>query len=221
MITSYFNSAIQFLDNKFIQDYLLIEKTNLCPADAILVFGNRHCIDKLAQEASRLYHEGYAPKIIATGGRAINDYTSEAQAIKNSLLAYGVDPNDIITEDKSTNTKENILYAKEIIEAQFPDHKIERLIGTGSVIAGRRFLMTLVQNWPEVIPMASNVNPFDTPVNEWETNPQFQQTVIAELKKIPKYIAKGDIKEINMHTMQTRIIELHNGLPDIYQKQAI
>ncbi|MBQ8028573.1 MAG: YdcF family protein [Clostridia bacterium] len=56
-------------------------------------------------------------KAICCGGIVHKDQTkSEAQAIKEGLLAAGINEERIILEDKSTTTEENFINAKRIIE---------------------------------------------------------------------------------------------------------
>lgn len=52
---------------------------------------------------------------IASGGQGSDEVISEAQAIKNELVALGIEPERIILEDRSTSTEENIKYSFEII----------------------------------------------------------------------------------------------------------
>jgi uncharacterized SAM-binding protein YcdF (DUF218 family) len=205
MLKFSYDSAVSLMDHKYIQNYLLIEQTQLRTADIILIFGNQHCIHKLSKQAAFLYHQGYAPKIIASGGRTVKNNSSEAELIKNSLLADGVRYDDILVENRSTNTQENIMNSKEIIISHFPNQAIKSVIGIGTIVAGRRFLMTLEKNWPDALSMVSNVNPFDTPINEWITNPDFQKVVLAEYNKIRLYIEKGFIDEINIGTLNHKI----------------
>ena len=53
---------------------------------------------------------------IATGGQGENEPMTEASAIKEHLLKYGIDESRIFLEDKSTSTKENLIFAKEIMD---------------------------------------------------------------------------------------------------------
>ena len=53
---------------------------------------------------------------IVTGGQGPGEDCSEAQAMKDWLVAQGVDSNRIFLEDRSTNTWENLSFAKKILE---------------------------------------------------------------------------------------------------------
>lgn len=68
------------------------------------------------EEAFRLYKEGYAKYIIASGGMGPGEKISEAEAIKRCLIDLGMDEKYIIKEDKSTSTMENLNNSKEIMK---------------------------------------------------------------------------------------------------------
>jgi len=53
---------------------------------------------------------------IASGGKGADEPTSEAECIKNHLVAKGVSEDRIIVEDKSTNTLENMRYSMEKVK---------------------------------------------------------------------------------------------------------
>ncbi|SHJ79781.1 DUF218 domain-containing protein [Tepidibacter formicigenes DSM 15518] len=54
-------------------------------------------------------------KIIVCGGQGKGENIPEAQAMRDYLVLNGIDENQIIQEDKSTSTMENLKFAKEII----------------------------------------------------------------------------------------------------------
>jgi len=53
--------------------------------------------------------------IIASGGQGRLEPISEAQCIRDELVRRGVDPARIVLEDRSTDTRENIAYSRQII----------------------------------------------------------------------------------------------------------
>lgn len=63
------------------------------------------------------FHELYPDvKIIVSGGQGEGEKISEASAMRNFLVDNGVDPSQIIMEDKSTDTYENFLYTKKLLD---------------------------------------------------------------------------------------------------------
>jgi len=53
---------------------------------------------------------------IPSGGKGNDEVISEAEAIKNYLLEQGINKNNIIVEDKSKNTYENIKFSNKLID---------------------------------------------------------------------------------------------------------
>ena len=53
---------------------------------------------------------------IPSGGKGQDEKISEALAIKNYLIEYGISPKNIIMDDKSTNTYENIKFSNKLIK---------------------------------------------------------------------------------------------------------
>lgn len=73
-------------------------------------------VDKAIEFATKQY-ENTNKKIIyvPSGGQGADEIISEAEAIKNYLIEHGVNKNQILIEDKSTSTVENMKFSKNII----------------------------------------------------------------------------------------------------------
>ena len=61
---------------------------------------------------------------IPSGGKGNDEIIPESEAIKNYLIESGINSKNIIIEDKSTNTSENMRYSKEKIDEVNKDGKI-------------------------------------------------------------------------------------------------
>ena len=91
--------------------------------EVLVVLGNRMNDDgsfsepMLKRLAKTLEVEKDYDKIVCCGGVANEAAgTSEAGAMERYLIEKGVNKDKIIKEDKSTTTKENAIYSKEILE---------------------------------------------------------------------------------------------------------
>jgi uncharacterized SAM-binding protein YcdF (DUF218 family) len=72
--------------------------------------------DRITQ-ALQLYRMGKIKKILITGGQGLNPtnaYT-EAELLKRFLIMTGMPDTDILTEEKSVNTRENAVFTKEFL----------------------------------------------------------------------------------------------------------
>ena len=59
--------------------------------------------------------------VIVCGGLGQGQPVTEAEAMARYLIARGVPPENILLEDRSTNTYENLAFAKTILTDHFPD----------------------------------------------------------------------------------------------------
>lgn len=102
---------------KKLNEYLKMNDV-LEKSDCILVLGSFD--ERVAERAAELYLKNYAPLLIFSGGMVNfakdNWGESEADHFAKIALKMGVPKNDIIIENQSTNTGENILFTKKILE---------------------------------------------------------------------------------------------------------
>lgn len=61
---------------------------------------------------------------VPSGGQGRNEAMAEGEAMKRYLLSEGIPEKQILVEDKSTTTAENMLFSKKLIEERTPDAKI-------------------------------------------------------------------------------------------------
>lgn len=71
-----------------------------------------------AIEFGKMQKESSGKEIIfvPSGGKGFDEPTSEGEAMKNYLLSHGISKEKIVSECKSTNTYENILFSNNIIK---------------------------------------------------------------------------------------------------------
>ena len=62
-------------------------------------------------------------KAILSGGQGSGEDITEALCMKNHLVRMGIDESRLILEEKSTSTKENLKFSKEILGTLAPDTK--------------------------------------------------------------------------------------------------
>ena len=131
-----------------IWDYLGMHQEPV-KADVIAGFGNFNT--DIARRAAQLYHQGYAPKILFTGGlgRNTEGMLPEPEAVRFAKVAMecGVPEKDIILEDKSRNTKENIEFTRMLLEAQGIPHA--HILGVHQPFMERRIVAAMGVYWPE------------------------------------------------------------------------
>lgn len=67
-------------------------------------------------KALEWYHKTNYGKFIVSGGQGSDEVVSEAYAMKQYLIQNGVKETEIIEENKSTTTKENLLFSKKLMK---------------------------------------------------------------------------------------------------------
>ncbi len=119
-------------------------------ADCIVGFGNFNT--DIARRAAELYHQGYAPRILFTGGlgRNTEGLLPEPEAIRFAGVAMecGVPEADILVEDRSTNTKENIEFTRSLLESRGLPHN--RILGVHQPFMERRITAAMGVYWPDL-----------------------------------------------------------------------
>ena len=131
-----------------IWDYLKLHQQPQ-KADCIVGFGNFNT--DIAKRAAELYHQGYAAKILFTGGlgRNTQGLMDEPEAVRfaKTAIACGVPEKDILIEDKSTNTKENIEFTRDMLEREHLPHGT--ILGVHQRFLERRITAAMGVYWPE------------------------------------------------------------------------
>lgn len=67
--------------------------------------------------AIELYRNGRVRKLVFTGGQGNSNEPTEAAAARSYAVANGIPLQDILVEQKSHTTYENIVYAKQVIDS--------------------------------------------------------------------------------------------------------
>lgn len=133
---------------KIIWDYHHVNH-NLEKADCILVLGSHD--RRVAERGVELFFQGYAPIIMFSGG--LGNLTKnkwpkpEADIFAEIALKRGVPKEKIIVENKSSNTGENILFSKKILQEK--NINTDKIIIVQKPYMERRSLATFLKIWPE------------------------------------------------------------------------
>ena len=118
-------------------------------ADVIVGFGNFN--EDIPRRAAELYLQGYAPKILFTGGLGRNTVgllpESEAARFARVAMSCGVPEEAIIKEDQSTNTAENIHFTRALLEKLNVPHN--HILGVHQPFMERRITAAMGVYWPE------------------------------------------------------------------------
>ncbi len=117
--------------------------------------------------------------------------------IAERLVALGIPEAVLILETEATNTGENVRYGRARVAEAMDIAAIRRVLVIGKICATRRYLMTLQRHWPGLSLSVCPVNYFGVPAERWHEHEEFRSRVLGEFHKIPGYLAKGFLEEIN------------------------
>ena len=113
--TLYCNIKAAKHEPKYNKDFIII-LGSMIKKDGTLTPLLKGRVDRAIEFGEKQYQETKRKIIyIPSGGKGSDEIIAEAQAIKNYLIEKGVPKEQIIIEDKSTSTIENIQFSKKII----------------------------------------------------------------------------------------------------------
>ncbi len=103
---------IQIMPHRMNFDYVIIHGSGLKNGEALTKL-----LQDRVDKAIWIYERcRVKPVIIPSGGKGADEKISEAQAMKDYLLSKGIPEGQILPEDRSATTKENISFSKAIID---------------------------------------------------------------------------------------------------------
>lgn len=165
-------------------------------ADCIVGFGNYNC--DIALRAAQLFREGYAEKILFSGGLGRNTLglqsLTEADRFAQTALQDGMSPRDILIENRSTNTAENIAFARKLLEEN--GIFAEKLIIVHQPFMERRIKAAFDVYWPEVEIMTTSFETdidtfFEHAVKYGVTEKMVVEEVVGDFQRMELYADKG------------------------------
>ncbi len=180
---------------KIIWDYMHLNM-ELRKADCVVGFGNYN-VD-IAFRAAELYHQKISSKVLFTGGlgRNTNDIwtKSEAERFAEIAMEQGVLKQDIIIENKSTNTAENILLTKSKLKEFGID--VKTMVGVHQPFMERRIYAALKVYWAEVDAVITSPQ---TTIEQYIENSAKQglsektaiEVIVGDFQRIEVYAKKG------------------------------
>ena len=167
-------------------------------ADAIFILGSRD--ERVAEFGAKLFLEGYAPRLIISGGvtkknAMINekwDGVSEADYFGDIARKMGVSDNALILERKAKNTGENIQFVYELLkERKIP---VDSMMLLQKPYALRRSYATFMKQWPgkdiDIVAVGPDVS-FEEYISDDQPRELVMNLMVGDLQRIKEYPAKG------------------------------
>jgi len=177
----------------------------LAQADAILVLCSHDTI--VAARGADLFLQGWAPLLIFAGGRgAITRHLwhePEADQFAAIAIEMGVPEDRILIENQSTNTGENVLFTRRLLEEKGLDP--QTFIVVQKPYMERRSYATFRKVWPEKnLLVTSPQLSMDEYLNRYSHEALSADDVIG--------IMVGDLQRIRVYP--ARGFQIHQDIPD-------
>jgi uncharacterized SAM-binding protein YcdF (DUF218 family) len=168
----------------------------LSAADVILVLCSHDT--PVAERGAQLFLDGWAPLLMFSGG--LGSITRrlwrepEADQFARIAVKMGVPPERILTENRSTNTGENVLFTRRLLAERHIDP--QKFILVQKPYMERRSLATFMKVWPgkELIvtsPQGSFDQYLDRGSNETLSRDEVISIMVGDLQRIRLYPDKG------------------------------
>ena len=108
---------LQLIPRKRDFDYVIIHGSGLLRGREV----SKLLADRI-DKAIEVYEKDPTPPIlIPSGGKGRDEEISEAEAMEQYLIEHGIPKDHIIKEDRSTTTRENLVFSKKIIDERDAD----------------------------------------------------------------------------------------------------
>jgi len=142
-----------------------------------------------------LYLTGLTPKILISGYGPLPDQKPECEIYREYAIEHGVPASAILVEPKATNTLENFVFSKLLIEREFGWSNLRTIAIAAKPFHMRRALMTARMNWPahlNYVMRPSNAED-DPPAATWWQTEAGRRFVLSEMRAIGTHALAGHI----------------------------
>ena len=161
-------------------------------SDCIFALGSHDL--RVADRAAELYLQGWAPLVIMSGGlgNVTKDVWTEHEADQFARIAVdkGVPAKAILIENKSTNTGENIVFTRKLLDQENIDP--QSFILVQKPYMERRTLATFQKQWPgkKMLVTSPQISFEDYPTKEISME-RVINIMVGDLQRIRYYPEKG------------------------------
>ena len=167
--------------------------------DCIMVLGSNKALEYRVPKAATIYHDKRSPKMLLCGGTIGNDTLSEAERMKRKAIELGIPSEDILMEEQSLSTKENMICALLPLERAFKLSRIQRILMVTTTYHMRRCILmaqAYMPKWIEISPCPADDT--NTQRDTWYKSEKGYQRAKDEAWKIICYINEKSIPDFEI-----------------------
>lgn len=163
----------------------------MAKSDVFVVLGSHD--RRVAEHAAHLWHEGWAPLLVFSGGRGkVTESweTSEAQSFADIAESLGVPTSAMLLEEEATNTGENITRTHDLLDRQ--GVPVRQAILVAKPYMARRALATATKQWPQPAWLVSTAAmSFDDHAASDPSERRTIELMVGDLQRIKVYADQG------------------------------
>jgi hypothetical protein len=165
--------------------------------DCIFVLGSSKAAEYRLPRALELYRGGRAGKLLFSGGVVwAPSKLCEAELLKEKALTLGIPAADILVEDQSLHTKENVLASLLVLDREFNLHHIKRILLVTASYHMRRAHLTMKTYMPGWIQYSlCPVDDMYTREGNWQLTEAGRMRAKKEAEKLIYYVKQGIIAD--------------------------
>jgi uncharacterized SAM-binding protein YcdF (DUF218 family) len=152
--------------------------------------------DDLARRTRRgveLYKAGYVPKLLVTGGGVLRRMRPEAKRMADVARQCGVAESDLLVEDRSSNTFENVRFSRALLEQCGLLQQLEVVILVSSEWHMRRVLLTMKTSFSDEVKLVCCPTLEGCTRETWTTSEACREEVLGELLLLEAFRETGAI----------------------------
>ena len=196
------------MDNRIITDitnYIFVSDR---PQKADIIFLPGGSFPEIPERAAKLYHDGYAPLLLPSGGVSVKsgkfggvksktyiydkEYQTDCEFYTDVLLKNGVPHDSLICEDKSGHTRDNAFFSQRLLKEN--GLVIKKGIICCKSFHARRCLMLYQLAFPETEISVVPVDCYGITCDNWYLQEYGIDRVLGELARCGNQFV-GEIKE--------------------------
>lgn len=174
--------------------------------DVGIVFGGISMIPNRVEQAIFLYEKGQIDRILVSGGIGYlntDRKNLEADKLQSYLLNKGIPKNDILVEDKSRNTHENIKFFLEVLKKEYTLKNL-KLALISSDFHIRRCLALSSSYFDKEKLFGSGVKDGITDIDNWKTSLYGKRLILTEALLLCYYAKNKVINDIDIKSLSLR-----------------
>jgi vancomycin permeability regulator SanA len=163
---------------------LLFIQDNPSRSDLALVFGHRDpdVSSCRARRAADLYHAGFVPKLLLTGGTTSDGDISEASHMARVSMELGVPANDILLEAHAGNTVENVTNSVELLRESCSLEALSAVMLISCPWHMARVRLLARRSFPSAVRLLCCPHQESWTAGSWATSREGRACVLSELR---------------------------------------